>query len=144
MHHFFTCLTTALLFGKVNYYCFEDFAHRLTLLPSTHTHLHSKNPVTSTQCVAAFSHSIILIACWVNGTSQQTARCCSDWYWVVHCLYLTGNTLPYSRLCCLFCAHHSGNSRLLKDKPPFPPTSLQLYFSLIFKICTKKYSDKAT
>ena len=47
--HFFTCLTTALLIGKVNSYCFEDFAHHLTLLSLslslslslTHTHTHT-------------------------------------------------------------------------------------------------------
>jgi len=41
-------------------------------------------------------------------------------------------SLQLSRLC-LFSAHRSGNSRVLKDKPPFPPTYSQLYFSLILQ-----------
>ena len=87
--HFFTCLTTAFLIDKVNFYPFEDSAHHLTLLSlslslsltharthtHTHTHTHSKNPITSTQCGCIFSFiKDILTECWLNGTSQHTAR----------------------------------------------------------------------
>jgi hypothetical protein len=144
--HFFTCLTTALVIGKVKFYPFEYFAHHLTL-PSpararararTHTHTHTAIQRTHhlyTMCGCIFSSiKDIVTACWLTACHSTQQDCCSDQYCVVHCLYLTGNTLPYSRLC-LFSAHPSGNCRVLKDKPPFPPTSVQLYLSLIFKIC---------
>ena len=68
--HFFPCLTTAVLIGKVNSYCFEDFAHHLTFLWHTHTHTHthtySKNPITSTQCLTTFSHSLRIYSLYVR------------------------------------------------------------------------------
>jgi hypothetical protein len=81
--HFFTCLTTTLLFDKVNSYSFEDFAHHLTLLSSSHAPPLTE-PNHTTQCVAVFSFiKDVLTAWWLNGTSQHTAR-------LLFCLVLCG------------------------------------------------------
>ena len=82
--HFFTCLTTALLVGKVNSYSFKRFCPpSIITVIHTHTHTHTRTHVPPFKepnhlykmsgCISTFIKDI-LNACWLNGMSQQIAR----------------------------------------------------------------------